>query len=98
MPAYVVAHVEVTDPDRYADYRAMVLGTITAFGGRFLVRGPKPEVLEGSWDPKRLVIVEFPDADHARRWWSSPEYAGPKAIRQATSIGTLVLLEGVSSS
>jgi uncharacterized protein (DUF1330 family) len=95
MPAYVVAHVEVTDPDRYAQYRSMVLGTITPFGGRFLVRGPQPEVLEGSWDPKRLVIVEFPDAEHARRWWSSPEYAEAKAIRQATSVGTLVLLEGV---
>ncbi len=59
---------------------------------------PQPEVLEGSWDPKRLVIVEFPDADHARRWWSSPEYAAAKAIRQATSVGTLVLLEGVSPS
>jgi len=53
-------------------------------------------VLEGSWDPHRLVIVEFPDAEHARRWWSSPEYAPAKAIRQATSVGTLVLLEGVS--
>ena len=98
MPAYVVAHVEVTDPIRYQAYRGMVLGTMTPFGGRFLVRGPAPEVLEGSWDPKRLVIVEFPDADHARRWWSSPEYAAAKAIRQATSVGTLVLLEGASSS
>ena len=98
MPAYVVAHVEVTDPVRYAEYRSMVLGTMTPFGGRFLVRGPQPEVLEGSWDPKRLVILEFPDANQARQWWASPEYAKAKAIRQATSIGTLVLLEGVASS
>src|SRR3954465_11542544 len=98
MPAYVVAHVEVTDPVRYQEYRGMVLGTMTPFGGRFLVRGPAPEVLEGSWDPKRLVILEFPDADHARRWWSSAEYAAAKAIRQASSVGTLVLLEGVASS
>ena len=98
MPAYVVAHVEVTDPVGYAEYRSLVLDTLTAFGGRFLVRGPNPEVLEGSWDPKRLVIVEFPDAEHARQWWSSPEYAAAKAIRQATSVSTLVLLEGVSPS
>ena len=98
MSAYVVAHVEVTDPVRYEAYRAMVLETIIAFGGRFLVRGSPPDVLEGSWDPKRLVIIEFPDSDHARRWWASPEYSAAKAIRQATSVGTLVLLEGVSRS
>ena len=60
MSAYVVAHVEVTDPVRYEAYRAMVLDTIIAFGGRFLVRGSPPDVLEGSWDPKRLVIIELP--------------------------------------
>ena len=98
MPAYVVAHVEVTDPARYAEYRRLVLDTLTAFGGRFLVRGPTPEVLEGAWDPKRLVIIEFPDAERARQWWSSPQYSAAKAIRQATSVGTLVLLEGVSPS
>ena len=99
MSAYVVAHVEVTDPVRYEAYRAMVLGTIIAVrrplpGARLPARSPRGLV----GIPKRLVIVEFPDADHARRWWASPEYAAAKAIRQATSVGTLVLLEGVSRS
>ena len=96
MPAYILAHVDVTDPDRYEDYKRLVLDTLVPFGGRFLVRGAQPEILEGAWDPKRLVILEFPDSDSARCWWASPGYAAAKAIRQATSRGTLVLLEGAS--
>jgi uncharacterized protein (DUF1330 family) len=95
MPAYIVAHIDVKDPIRYEEYKSRVLDTMTPFGGRFLVRGVTPDVLEGAWDPKRLVILEFTDADTARRWWASPGYAEAKAIRQATSEGTLVLLEGV---
>ncbi len=96
MPAYVVAHIDVKDPARYEEYKKRVLATMEPFDGRFLVRGATPEVLEGTWDPKRLVILEFPDAATARRWWSSPAYAEARAIRQATSEGTLVLLDGVN--
>jgi uncharacterized protein (DUF1330 family) len=87
--------VDVRDPVRYEDYRKMVLPTITAYGGRFIARGGKTEVLEGHWQPNRLVIVEFPTFDRAKAWWASSEYAEAKALRQATSDGTLVLIEGV---
>jgi uncharacterized protein (DUF1330 family) len=95
MPAYVIANVTVKDPVRYEDYRRLVTPTLAKYGGRFIVRGGKVEVLEGDWQPHRLVLVEFPSADHARQWWSSPEYAEAKRIRQATSEGTLLILEGV---
>jgi uncharacterized protein (DUF1330 family) len=93
--AYIIAMVDVRDPVRYEDYRKMVLPTITAYGGRFIARGGKTEVLEGHWQPNRLVIVEFPTFDRAKAWWASSEYAEAKALRQATSDGTLVLIEGV---
>jgi uncharacterized protein (DUF1330 family) len=93
--AYIIAMVDVRDPVRYEDYRKMVLPTITAYGGRFIARGGKTEVLEGHWQPNRLVIVEFPTFDRAKAWWASAEYAEAKALRQATSDGTLVLIEGV---
>ena len=95
MAAYIIAMVDVKDPVRYEDYRRMVLPTITAYGGRFIARGGKTEVLEGPWQRNRLVIVEFPTFDQARAWWASDEYAEAKALRQATSDGTLVLIEGV---
>ena len=95
MAAYVIAHVDVKDPVRYEDYKKMVLPTITAYDGRFLARGGTVESLEGDWRPTRLVIVEFPSAERARAWWASPEYAEAKALRQATSEGSLVILHGV---
>jgi uncharacterized protein (DUF1330 family) len=93
--AYVIAMVDIRDAVRYEDYRKTVLPTITAYGGRFIARGGRTEVLEGDWPAQRLVIVEFPSVDRAKAWWSSPEYAEPKALRQATSKGTLVVIEGV---
>ena len=94
MPAYVLAHIDVTDPEHYKDYVRMVPSSIAQYGGRFLVRGPQPEILEGTWAPKRLVLIEFPTVEQARRWWASPEYAPAKAKRHATSTGDLIILEG----
>ena len=95
MAAFVIASVIVKDPVRYADYRRLVTPTLEKFGGRFIVRGGAIDVLEGDWRPGRLVILEFPSAGHARDWWNSPEYAEARAIRQATSDGTLLIVEGV---
>lgn len=95
MPAYVLAHIDVTDPENYQDYIRMSPESIVQYGGRFLARGPAPEVLEGTWVPKRLVLIEFPSVEQARRWWASPEYAAAKAKRQATSTGDLVIIPGV---
>lgn len=95
MAAYVIAMVDIKDPVRYESYRAMVLPTITAYGGRFIARGGRTEVLEGAWTPRRVVIVEFPTFERAREWWGSREYAEARAIRQATSEGTLIVVEGV---
>jgi uncharacterized protein (DUF1330 family) len=73
----------------------MVPATLVPFGGRFVVRGGQTEVLEGEWRPARLVLLEFPSVERARAWWNSPEYAEARALRQATSTGTLIILEGV---
>ncbi len=95
MSAYVIADIEITNPKEYETYRAMVPPTIAAFGGKFIARGGKVDVLEGTWQPKRLVILEFPDAPTARRWYNSPQYAAAKKLRQANSRGSLVLVDGL---
>ena len=95
MPAYILVQVDVHDPEGYERYRRMVLPSIEAYGGRFLVRGGPIETLEGSWRPPRLVILEFPDVARAREWWASPEYAGPKALRLATARSEMILVEGM---
>ena len=95
MSAFVIANITIVDPVRYEDYKRLVPGTLVPFGGRFIARGGEPEVLEGDWRPTRLVLLEFPSVERARAWWNSPEYAEARALRQATSKGTLIILPGV---
>ncbi len=95
MPAYVVTEIEVHDPVRYEDYKKMSLASIQALGGRFIVRGGKTETLEGTWSPKRFVIVEFPTVERAKEWWSSQEYAPARKLRQDTATTQMIVVEGV---
>ncbi len=96
MPAYVIAEVEITNPDGYKEYASTVPATVAQYGGRFLVRGGKSHVLEGEWPERRRVVIEFPSVEAARKWWDSPEYAKPKALRRANSKGRLLLIEGAA--
>ena len=95
MPAYVVVDVTVEDPATYERYKSLTPGSLAPYGGRFLVRGGTTETLEGSWDPQRIVILEFPDVEAARAWWASPEYAEARALRQASARTQMLLVEGV---
>lgn len=95
MPAYVIVQVEVNDPVRYENYKKMVPPSLEKFGGRFLVRGGKTHTLEGTWAPKRFVMVEFPTVEQAKAWWASPEYAAAKALRQATADSMMIVAEGI---
>jgi uncharacterized protein (DUF1330 family) len=94
MLAYVLAEIEITNPDGYREYTRLVPPTIEKFGGRFLVRGNPCHTLEGDWPERRRVLIEFPTLEAARKWWDSPDYAKPKALRRAHSEGRLLLLEG----
>jgi len=95
MSAYVVVQIDVTDPNKYEDYKRLVSPTIESYGGRYLVRGGATESLEGNWDPGRLVILEFPNSEKARAWWSSEEYRIPKSIRHSAARSSLIVAEGL---
>jgi uncharacterized protein (DUF1330 family) len=95
MPAYVVAEIEVKDPERYEDYKKMSPISIKEFGGRFVVRGAPCDTLEGGWQPKRFVVIEFPSKDVAKAWWSSQEYASAKKLRQETSHTRMIVVDGL---
>lgn len=94
MAAYIIGDVEITDPSRYETYKRLVPASIAAYGGRFVVRGGATEGLEGSWSPRRIVVLEFPDTARARAWWESTEYAEAKALRQLCAKTRLNLVEG----
>jgi uncharacterized protein (DUF1330 family) len=92
---YVIAEVEVTDPAGFEEYRALVPGSLEAYGGRFVVRGGQVASLEGGWEPKRLVILEFDSFDQARAWYESDQYGPARELRQRTANTRLILVEGV---
>ena len=96
MSVYVVVDIEIHDPGVYERYKALAPAGIAAYGGRYLVRGGTTTTLEGDWDPKRLVILEFPDAARATAWWGSPEYAEAKALRQSCTVTRMVMIDGPS--
>jgi len=93
--AYVIAEVNVTDPKLYDDYRKQVPATVEKYGGRFAVRGGAVESKEGGWNPARLVVLEFPSMEQARKWYNSPEYAPALALRLKAANARLILVEGV---
>jgi uncharacterized protein (DUF1330 family) len=94
MPAYVVVQISIHDPLRYEEYMKIAPPSIAAYGGRYIVRGGQSEVLEGSWQPRRLVVLEFSSVDRARSWWHSPEYASAKALRQRCADTEMLLIQG----
>jgi uncharacterized protein (DUF1330 family) len=95
MPAYIIVDLEVTDPAGFEEYRQLVPATIQQYEGRYVVRGGATETLEGDWQPKRVVVLEFPSLEQARRWYHSEEYRGLKALRFKTARSKMILVEGV---
>ncbi len=96
MSAYLIVQVEVTEPGEYDEYKKMVPPSLAAYGGKFVVRGGACETLEGSWQPTRLVVLEFPSMAKAKQWWASAEYRDAKAIRQRTAKTEMILVEGIA--
>jgi uncharacterized protein (DUF1330 family) len=95
MAGYVIAQVEITDPETFKEYQEQVPPTIARYAGEYLVRGGSVEVREGQFPDRRLVVLRFPSVERAREWHDSPEYAGPRALRERSANTNLVIAEGV---
>ena len=94
MSAYVIVNVNTQRPQEYERYKEMAQKTVAQYGGRYLVRGGQMNVLEGSWEPTRIVVLEFPSFEKAHEWWHSAEYAPAKELRQRLSATDLLIVEG----
>jgi uncharacterized protein (DUF1330 family) len=95
VPAYVIVETDITDPQQYEKYKAASPGAIAAGGGRFLVRGGDLAVLEGDWQPSRLVVLEFEDLAAAKRWYESAVYQEAKKLRDGAARLRMVAVEGI---
>jgi uncharacterized protein (DUF1330 family) len=93
--AYVVVDVERTDLDRAARYSELSGPSVERHGGRFLARGGALRVLEGDWQPARLVVIEFESAEAAQAWYDSEDYRAARAVRDGAGTWQMVVVDGV---
>jgi uncharacterized protein (DUF1330 family) len=94
MPTYIVGDIHVTDPAAYEAHVSRALATIARFGGRVIAGGGKIDLLEGDPIPERIFIIEFPNAEAARRWYQSDNYQEALKVRLSASQGRVFLIEG----
>ena len=94
MSAYLIANVDVRDPDAYQAYRSRTGAIVERHGGRFIVRGGNIHPLEGEAWGRRLVIIEFPDLASAKGFYESAEYQDVIPLRTCAADGSLLIVEG----
>jgi uncharacterized protein (DUF1330 family) len=95
MAAYIIARVNVTDPAKYEDYKALAPAAIKKYGGEYLARGGAVELLEGPEENRRVVVLSFPDMDAARGFYNSPEYSAARKAREGAADGQFIIVEGL---
>jgi uncharacterized protein (DUF1330 family) len=93
--AYIIANVRVTNPAQYEDYKKFSTLAMQAHGAEVCVRGGVAEVLEGDWQPDRLVVLKFPSLAKARAFNESSEYSRARQAREGAAVMRMVLVEGV---
>ena len=95
MTAYVIVDIHVTDPVGYEEYKRLAPAAVELYGGKYIARGGKTEILEGDWSPNRLVILQFESSKRARQWLNSPEYSEARKMRHQTADSNMVVIEGL---
>lgn len=95
MAAYVIVEIEVVDPVGYEEYKKRASDAVHAHGGKYIVRGGATEVLEGEWQPKRIVVLQFDSMERAKEWLNCEEYREPRAMRHRTAKTNMILVDGV---
>jgi len=96
MAAYVIVDwLEISDPTAFQAYAQKARPGLAKFDGKFLAARGASEVLEGSWRPKNVVVIEFPSLAKAKEWYASSDYQDAKAIRASSTKANFVAVEGV---
>ena len=94
MTAYLVLDFAVHDLPGFRPYVAAIPAFIERHGGRYIVRGVKPTVMEGDWAPELMVILEFPSPENAKAFLDDPDAQALFDVRHATTSSNLVLVDG----
>lgn len=94
MSAYIIARINVTNPEQYEEYKKLSPGAIQAFGGEFIVRGGETETLEGPEETHRVVVVRFESMEQARQCYHSERYQEAKSKRVGAADAQFVIVDG----
>ncbi len=96
--AYIVVESKISDPEQFKAYMAAAPAIVKAFGGEYLVRGGRIEVLEGTWTPPRMTVLRYPSFEAAKAMYDSPDYVAARKLRAgAAAVFNMVLVEGVDA-
>ena len=93
--AYIIANVDVTNAEQYEAYKKLSTIAMKAHGAEVCVRGGKVEVLEGDWNPSRVVMLKFPSMEQARAYYNSVEYEAARQAREGAAVMRMIVVEGV---
>ena len=91
---YIIAQIDVTNPQTYAEYAKLSPGIISQYGGRFLARAGRTVTLEGTPARSRVVIVEYPSFEQAQSFFNSSEYQQAKKLREGAANAQFIVVEG----
>jgi uncharacterized protein (DUF1330 family) len=98
MAVYMIADLNVINRQKYETYRNLVRDAVAEHGGKHIVRGGNCTVLEGIWDPQRMVIIEFPSRAHAEAFYHSETYTKARAVRNNAAMLNMILVDGISEN
>jgi uncharacterized protein (DUF1330 family) len=93
--AYLIVEIDILDPDGYEEYKKLAGATVKKYGGKYIARGGRTEVLEGDWNPKRIVVLQFDSTQRAKDWLNCEEYREPRKMRHRTAKTNMILVEGI---
>jgi uncharacterized protein (DUF1330 family) len=92
--AYVIAQIDVSNPQAYGEYAKRSPDIIAKYGGRFIARAGRTVTLEGPAARSRVVIIEYPSFERAQAWFTSPEYQQAKKLRDGAANAQFIIVEG----
>lgn len=95
MTAYMIARVNVTNPEQYEEYKKLSPGAIAKYDGRFLVRGGDMATLEGPECSERVILVEFPSMERAKEFYNSEDYQHAISVREGAAEAQFILIDGL---
>jgi uncharacterized protein (DUF1330 family) len=93
MSVYIIAQISIHDREEYGRYEAGFMDVFAQFQGELLVVSENPTIVEGQWPCTRTVLMRFPSAEEASRWYASPQYQAIAQHRFRASTGNAVVVE-----